>query len=204
MRNLNRTIHTLASLSLTALLAGACGAGSSPSPEPVRADGGSSVPVYGDAWVDPDPDPYPPPPVDAAVPLPDQQPATAQCPDLVGSWKGTIEGKANTYLQNVQMTGEVKMTVTAGSNPGEFVLASLDVQAWSPLLPMFKVPLKTIGAHPFQCDTLNVAAPIEAQGKKGSGTITGKCTATQCTGAFKGTTDDGTMDAQGNFTITKQ
>ena len=136
--------------------------------------------------------------VDAAA-----RPDLVSCPSLAGTWKGTIEGKANTYLQNVDITGVATMTVAAGPAPGEFKLTSLDVEAWSPLLPMFKVPLKTIGEHAFHCDTFNIATPIEAQGKKGSGTITGQCTGAQCTGTFKGTTDDDTMDAQGTFKITK-
>lgn len=193
---MKRAILRLANLLMPALLVGACGTGSS-SPGPAGVDGWSDPAPAGDLGA-------PPAPVDSAVaPVPDQQPAAA-CPDLAGTWKGTIEGKANTYLQNVQMTGTVTMTVAAGSAPGEFSLTSLDVEAWSPLLPMFKVPLKTIGAHTFHCQSFNIAAPIEAQGKKGSGTITGQCSATQCTGTFKGTTDDNTMDASGKFNITKQ
>lgn len=199
---MTKLIRTLSS-SMLALLVGACGAGASspgPDPDPVRVDSGSPAPVSTDGWVAP---PVTPGPADAGAAMPDQQAAT-QCPDLVGTWKGTIEGKANTYLQNVQMTGTVTMTVAAGSAPGEFQLTSLDVQAWSPLLPMFKVPLKTVGAQSFHCSSFNVAAPIEAQGKKGAGTITGQCSATECTGTFQGKTDDSTMDASGKFKVTKQ
>jgi len=197
---MKRVILRLANLLMPALLVSACGTGSGSSTPP--------GPASTDGWTDPAPPAgdlgAPLPPADSTVlPGADQQVA-AQCPDLTGTWKGTIEGKANTYLQNVQMTGTVTMTVAAGSAPGEFSLTSLDVEAWSPLLPMFKVPLKTIGAHTFHCQSFNIAAPIEAQGKKGSGTITGQCSATQCTGTFKGTTDDNTMDASGKFNIKKQ
>jgi hypothetical protein len=194
---INRMKHAvlrLVNLSMLPLVVGACGVDASP-PGPVSTDSGS-------AYVPPPGDGAPPPVADALV-LPADQGAV-QCPDLAGTWKGTIDGKANTYMQNVQMTGVVTMTIAAGATPGEFKLTSLSVEAWSPLLPLLKVPLKTIGVHTFHCNNFNIAAPIEAQGKKGSGTITGQCTATQCTGTFQGKTDDETMDASGNFKISKE
>ena len=172
------------------LAVGACGAEAESSPW--RAPSGERASVQADSG------PSPAHRVDSAA-----RPDLVSCPSLAGTWKGSIAGKANTYLQNVDITGVVTMDVSAGSAPGEFRMTSLVVEAWSPLLPMLKVPLKTIGEHAFHCDSFNIAAPIEAQGKKGSGTITGQCTAAECTGTFKGKTDDDTMDAQGTFKLTK-
>lgn len=163
---------------------------SPPPPPPSYADGGLAA----DGWA-------PPASTDVGV-APDSAPASS-CPDLAGSWAGTLGGQVIVLLP-FQVTGSISMTLTQGTQTGSYTIQSGQMVASAVGVSGADATGAITGE--VTCGVLDITNELELYGVKVQGKV--QCTfdkaGTGCSGSWTGQSADGKASGSGTFQLKRK
>ena len=165
----------------------------SPPPPPVSyADGGLAA----DGWV-------PPASTDVGVAPDSSPPPSSSCPELAGSWTGTLGGQVIVLLP-FQVTGSISMTLTQAAQPGSYTIQSGQMVASAVGVSGADATGAITGE--VTCGVMDVTNQLELYGVKVQGKV--QCTfdkaGTGCSGNWNGQSADGKASGSGTFQLKRK
>lgn len=175
-------------------LPGPIGGGDDPDPRgdvtydtgwPIAADAGSPAPQ----------------PDSAPTPTPDTAPPPPSCPEMTGTWSGTLGGTVTGAIQ-MEVAGNVWVKLTPTSEPGNYTISSGEMSAWATILPIAQFKYALTGK--VTCGVLQADGDTDIFGVPVVGTTS--CTAEDglCKGFWTGKSKDGSSDGKGTFVLRKE
>jgi len=185
----------LAALLIAALSLMACGDDASPA-----ADGEPT------AWLDsgvasPAPDQLTPTPGDMAGTTDDSGAPSTSCPDVTGTWEGTLQGTTTGFF-TFQVGGKLWAELKAGDTPGNYVVVKGEMTSWAKGFELF--PFKQPMQGEVKCGVLAATGDVNIMGVQSTGTTSGKFVGDKCTGTWKGGSADGSSSGSGTFEMTRK